>query len=344
VPRSLPPPEFDVTRASQDQLAAFGLPPRPDAALNPPLHAFWEGMFAPPLRFILPELRGTTRLRHLLREGGAGGGSGALAFCPSRWGTSRNWSGAVITARDGMLFRTIAGCWKVPKPRPPAGASPVQPPPGNAWQCSVWIGFDGFRRCSVSLPQMGTVSEVHVSGATLQPRTYAFCQWWVRGKSYGEVRIANMPVSAEDEIFCMLTALGPTDVNFAMTNRTQDCSISLSWAAGEVEQDPAKLDRSDAPLEGRTATWCVERPLTLPQGAEAPALYRLPKIGAARFTEALAEMRDPANPAALPIPRDLTAARLLRMVGSAEHAGLPRSTALTSPVAPAASGSALAIQ
>jgi len=339
-----PPPGFDATRASPDQLVTYGLPQRPDAVLNRRLHDFWMKMFKPPLRFIRPELQGKAQLRHLLREGSPGAGSKALAFCPSRWGTSRNWSGAVITARDSMLFRTVAGSWKVPKPKPPAGASAMQPPPGNAWQCSVWVGFDGFHRWSVSLPQMGTVSEVDIKGNVLQPGTYAFCQWWVRGQSYGEVRIANMPIEPKDKIFCMLTAQGPTDVHFAMTNRTKKHSVSLSWAAGEVEQDPAKLDRSEAPLEGRTAVWCVERPLTMPVGTEAPMLYRLPKIGKVRFKEALAEMRDPANPATPPVPRDLTAARLLRMVGSAKDNAPPRSIALTSPAAPATGGSSLTIR
>jgi hypothetical protein len=253
-------------------------------------------------------------------------------------------SRAVITARESMLFRTVAGRWAVPAPTPPANASSMPLPPGGAWQCSVWLGLDGYRRWSRSLPQMGTVSEVDGADGALKAATYVFAQWWVRGKTFGEVRISNMPVKPGDEVSCLLTAEGPTEVIFAMTNHTQGVSLSLSWSQGQVEIDAGQLNRSDAPVEGRNAVWCVERPLTRPIGPQQPALFSLPVIEPVGFREALAEMHDPADAAAQPVMRDLTAARLLRMVTPAEGAGGPRVDVLVSPKAPAAGGRSLQVR
>jgi DNA-binding winged helix-turn-helix (wHTH) protein len=88
----------------------------------------------------------------------------------------------------------------------------------------------------------------------------------------------------------------------------------------------------DAPAEGRTAAWCVERPLTLPTDPEPMQLFILPNLDSqpSIFQELLAEMRDPNNPANT-VQRDLVGARLLRMVGGAPVAEPPRSVYLTSP-------------
>jgi hypothetical protein len=339
-----PAPDFDALRAGAAELARHGLPRRPDPARSPALHAFWERMFSPPVRFIGPELDFDLTLRHLLRRGATGGEAGAMAFTPTRWGTSRNWSGAVITARDGMLFRSVAGRWTVPAPAAPRNANTSQPPPGDAWQGSVWLGLDGYRRWSRSLPQMGTVSVVDAAEGVLKPGTYVFAQWWVRGKTYGEVRIPNMPVKAGDDVSCLLTAEGPTEVNFAMTNHTQKASIALSWKQGQVETDATMLNRSDAPVEGRNAVWCVERPLTLPKGQQAATLFSLPRIGPVDFVDVVAEMHDPADAAAPPVMRDLTAARLLRMIGDAGQAAQPGTSILVSPTAPAGGGGRLQVR
>jgi hypothetical protein len=341
----LPPDSFDALAADDAELALHGLPPRPDRIRSVALHAFWQRMFAPPLSFIHPEVDIRGDLRHLLRAGGGRGGeAGPMAFVPTRWGSSRNWSGAVITARDSMLFQTIAGRWTVPAPAPPVNANAALPPPGGAWQCSVWLGFDGYHRWSVSLPQMGTVSMVEVQGGALVPSVYAFAQWWVRGKFFGEVRIPAMPLSPGDEIFCMLSARDAGEVTFAMTNRTQNHSLILSWAPGEMAAEAGRPAPVRAPMEGRTAVWCVERPLTMPEGPVAPALFNLPRIEDVHFGEALAEMRDPAAPARAIVPRDLTAARLLRMVATLGEGDRQRSMVLTTPAAPAAGGSALSIR
>jgi hypothetical protein len=142
----------------------------------------------------------------------------------------------------------------------------------------------------------------------------------------------------------MVTAEGPTEVKFAMTNHTQQVSIALSWMQGQVEMDATMLNRSDAPVEGRNAVWCVERPLTLPKDEQPAALFSLPRIGPVDFVDVVAEMHDPADAAAPPVKRDLTAARLLRMIGTAGNAAQAGTSILVSPTAPARGGGTLRVR
>ena len=126
-------------------------------------------------------------VQHLLQQGaGAHGvgatGSAALQVTPTLWGTSQNWSGAVLKARDGMRFHRLVGRWTVPTPSKPIGVFAKATPPNGAWQASVWPGFDGCYQWSQSLPQLGTVSRAtRKKDGSIKQETYVFGQWWVRG-------------------------------------------------------------------------------------------------------------------------------------------------------------------
>ena len=69
--------------------------------------------------------------------------------------TSRNWSGAVIASPyRSKPFDFLIGTWKIPKFRKPAQGM------RDIYACSTWIGCDGHRRNSRSLPQLGTVQQI----------------------------------------------------------------------------------------------------------------------------------------------------------------------------------------
>lgn len=347
---------FDVRQVHPAELDAYGVPPRPDAARSPAMLDFWERMLRPPLLWHPPKYDILPNAR-LLRAGSppeTTGGS-AIGGLGGRWGTTRNWCGAVAAAEGGLRFERVAARWIVPTPsRPRRGWERTAPPPGGFWTTSVWIGLDGFRRFQLSLPQVGTVSRMPWSEYTQsegEPEAYAFAQWWVRGKPYGEIRLTDITVRPGDEIYAMLVLRdGGENVSFHVTNRTLDETTHLRWVKGAYQLAEAKpgeavldlnqLPRTDAPAEGRYAVWCTERPGIMPKDLSVidldfnPDPYRLPDFNPVPFGEALAEMRDPKNPGAPPVPRDLTAARWLRVTGAAEDAGPPRSQILASPGAP----------
>lgn len=348
------PDRFDPDRVSPAELYALGLPRRPDPVLRPRLYRFWRDMLVPRPRLIEPALRFNAALLRSMRDETGGTGRDAAARSASRWGSSRNWCGAVVSARDGLLFDTVAASWVVPRAETPAEPAPPGGPPGKVWQMSAWVGLDGFRRASLSLPQAGTVSQINRAGVE---EYRLWVQWWVRDKMFGEVPIGNFPIAAGDEIHALLDVQSAGDVHVLVQNRSRGVSTRIRWADGKYEGDVAdKLRvvdadrlRQDAPVEGQHAVWCVERPAVMPDDPQAQDAwkkiqsFRMPRFGRVIFNEALAGLRDPRDPAAPAVECDLSGARLLRMV-DAPGDDLPgRARLLATPQAPARGGSRLQV-
>src|SRR5206468_8059103 len=151
-----PPEGFNPLTARPEELARYGIPPKPDPDQQPALTRFWIEMYSRPLVFVAPpplEAILPTRIR---RE------------------ASLNWSGASITPRNGQQFTEVHATWEIPLVAAPAGM------PGAAeYRSSIWIGLDGQRRYfDSSLPQLGTAQFVHAPATA--PPFHTWCQWWLR--------------------------------------------------------------------------------------------------------------------------------------------------------------------
>ncbi len=356
--RPLPDASFDPFTATDQALDEFRLAPRPDRVLTPRLFDYWAWFFRPMPRFIEPEYAVDLAFRHTL-AGDTGEGSGtATGAIGGRWGPSRNWSGAVIAARDGKVFTSVVARWRVPKATKPDGvmAATRATLPGKALQCSTWVGLDGYRLCSVSLPQVGTASKINEND---QEEYYLWVQWWVRDKFFGEVKVPNFDVQPGDEIGATMTVTGAGDVRFNVKNATQNTAVIVEWGPGEytppgqqsqplpTAPPPNERDRSKAPVEGRHAVWIVEKPAVMPTAQQQATMkpsdvehYVMPAFGEGVFTEALAEMRSLDLSPASAEERDLTAARWLRMIEPDTRRTPPRVLFATSPQAPSGAGSA----
>jgi hypothetical protein len=349
----LPPGVLDP-----DDIRALGLPSRPDPVATPRLAQAWEAALSPMPHFLLLDRESPTprpgetwvpklQARMLRRFGSETGGglSGPTLAFPGRWGTSRNWSGAVIAARDGGRFTRVVGAWKVPEAKlrnPPVPASRLH---GDAYKQSVWVGFDGYRLCSRSMPQAGTTSawdpeqaeKAAAEGKEYNGTYYLWAQWWVREQWYGEAEIDGFVVQPGDRIEVTLEVMADRkDVRFVVFNRGRDdtvppFAVTIFWTegvyvgtvgtapSGEIKPlGETNLERGNAPVEGQHAVWCVERPSVMPSDAERKELkphqvkaYALPAVSDSVFTRALAEMRLPDGTS---VERDLTAARKIRMI------------------------------
>jgi hypothetical protein len=328
------PEGYDARGAEPDELEALGLPPRPDRSASPAAAELWERLLEPPLRRVEPEAEVIAEAGHpppRLPPASNTGLSGAASA--TRWGTSRNWSGAVVRARDGGRFVLAGARWTIPTPEPPPGASAAAPPAAGSWRASMWVGLDGDRLASTSMPQMGTTSVIEPLGGALAARAYLWAQWWVRGREFGEVVLRRFPVAPGDGVLCLLHAASPTDVRFTLRVAGRPEIATLGWAAGEVtlpEGDPQPLGRAEAPVEGAAAVWIVERPATLP---DPEVLFPLPAFGTAVFDAAVAAARVPGPPGTAPVAwRDLSAARLVRMAGVPDD-GPQRTRWLSAPLA-----------
>lgn len=260
-----PPESFDPLAASQEELKKFGFPVRPDRDRQPAEYAFWEKMFAKPLVFeefdleILPPI--ATQIRGLFWES------------PRRQ-TSRNWSGAYITPRDGTVFSSIWTAFQVPTPNLPPGAKP-----GEKDLSSTWIGFDGQRRYYMStLPQFGTAQNIEPKMGIPTRSFYAWWQWWVRGlgSQATPIKLPAPTIHAGDLITCyMQVAADRAGVSFVITNVTTGRGLQFFQSA------PAPNGGLPFKVSGATAEWVMERPAIPPDPTPMP----LPDYGTVDFRD-----------------------------------------------------------
>lgn len=295
--RFLPKPPADINLADlpDAELIRFGLPPRPRGGSDPRLLDLWRRFLARPFRVVDAEFEFQDRAVHRLMRltsstEGAATTAGVLGA--TRTGTSRNWSGALVLAQGGERFTSVWANWFVPKPRLPAGADPAQLPPGGEYQCSTWIGLDGHRLHSPSLPQMGTAQNLKPEDGGWVPEVYVWNQWWTRDQDFPFARLEGFMLEPEHEVIATLTVVTPMQVHLTIKNQTLGQCLPVEWDA------PSPL----APAEGLAAEWIVERPTHL---ADRDLLYELPDYERAAFTGCHA--------AAGNSSRSLETARLIRM-------------------------------
>ncbi len=195
----------------------------------------------------------------------------------TRLQTSRNWSGAFITPRDGRMFTEVHGSWTVPLVSAASGVTA-----DNEYRSSTWIGLDGQRRyLHSSLPQIGTAQFVNVHTGTSTLSTTSWWQWWLRDHSNPPVTL-SLTVNPYDEVIASLIVVGETLVKFIIKNVTtgQVCSPFIRSAPTATMPNPPSLVQ--VRVSGATAEWVVERPTALPP---ADFLYDLPDYGTVDFSD-----------------------------------------------------------
>lgn len=213
IPFQSPGNHYDPRRLSLKESLMLGLPPRPDR--DDRSFRAW---------YVIASLREKLNDIH----------PAAAAVAPrtgyNRLGlkghmeTSRNWSGAVISSpyREEP-FDFLIGHWRIPE------FSAPEPSGAPEYACSTWIGFDGHRRLSKSLPQIGTVQHLK----EYRPGHYrksirAWWQWWHRNDIYGPHEYDPMvfPIAVGDWIFASLFFIPKIGVLMNMANLTQRKSIT----------------------------------------------------------------------------------------------------------------------
>lgn len=274
-PPGLPPSDFDPVNKPGDRarLEEFWLPPRPDPEREPELHEHWREMFSWPLRFVFAGSRPAEQpVTTVLLAGRVPGPPATASF-----ETSSNWSGAYILPSRGDRFSRVVGRWEAPKIKPGTGPNPS----GLPFRCSVWIGLDGKKAWTRSMPQVGTVHTVACDGTPADPKLW--WQWWVRDGHSAPHDISGVPVRTGDEVLCSLTVVSPHEVRFHVKNR------NTGTFAGFAVSEPV-------PLRGATAEWVVEQPsdpqddMKAGKGRRAlEPLFPLPDYGSVLFRQCAAQ-------------------------------------------------------
>lgn len=263
----LPTAGFDPLAADAAELERYWLPPRPDPGREPRLYALWQRLLGGRPSFVEarsrrhePEDLRERRLLSTFRRAGP-------TPVPPR-ATSRNWSGAFVTAGRGDRFRGVGASWTAP------AVSPGDPSDANGlpYRCSIWVGVDGKHGWAGSLPQLGT--EHTVAGDGSPGKASFWWQWWVDGGDTLQFYVDGLPLAAGEDVTCLLVLRTPTLARFHFANH----------ARNEVATVAVECDRA---ASGSTAEWVVERPSSghLVGGAlTAGPLHPMPDFGTASST------------------------------------------------------------
>jgi len=252
----LPPKGFDPTTADPLLLKEFWLPSRPDPDLEPELYEHWAEMFSEPLLFVSAGSQEAPL-------------SGSNSYCrvAGPLDTSRNWSGAYVLPHGGKRFTRVVGRWQVPNIRPGSGPNPKSLP----FRCSVWIGLDGKKAWTRSMPQVGTLQTLRTDGSAEDPTLW--WQWWLRHGQSAPRNITGVSVRSGDVVLCSLSVVSANEVRFHVKNKHTGYFATV--AVSEPE-----------PVHGSSAEWILERPADegLSRGPSDPGpLFPLPDYGTITF-------------------------------------------------------------
>ena len=272
----VPPRDFKPMGAPRQALDFYHLPALPDE--NDPLlrrrRDFWVRMYSDPLhfeptRFLLP-VRGQ-RLR-----------SKALRYIstPARFETSRNWSGAYISPRDGRMLVEVYGEWTVPRVDFP---NTVLAPVAQR-RSSTWIGLDGQRRYfDSSLPQIGTEQFIeNVGGVDVRTRG-CFFQWWLREEQPPKLPVPLLVnINDYDHMMASIRVIDSTHIECHLKNQSTGAYHSAWGVLSPSGVPPTGMASINVRISGATAEWVMERPTVW----NSEVLWELPDYTTVTFINA----------------------------------------------------------
>ncbi len=232
-----PPPGFRPLTASNEDLAKYGLPPRPSAGAHGsvPL-ATWSRAMASARTAITPQVARTGRqhIRAIVVTAKQIHQAGLMY--------STNWAGQVLINPVGSFgagsYAEILAEWQIPAVQEAIGTC------GSTDVSSVWVGIDGSSN-SKDVMQAGTEADVTCSGGNNYPSYYAWFEWYP-GDEY---EITNFPVAPGEAMLVVVQATSATTANATFVDLQSNQYTVIGFAA------PAGTS-----LKGDSAEWIVERP------------------------------------------------------------------------------------
>jgi len=231
-----PPEGFGALTASDEQLADFGFPPRPDPAVLPKQYASWAKAILASHTRIVPTLEQTSIFHGpaRLREEVESGRASTLE--------SYNWSGYVdlndATRFGSSSFSAIATDVVVPTASQAFGVCS-----GNADYGSSWAGMDGAT--SNDVLQAGIEFDAYCFEGVTATLYSAWFEWYPSA----EIRITNFPIAPGDDYFLEVWNTSATQGYAYLVNENANEAVTISF-------NPP----SGTKLIGNSAEWITERP------------------------------------------------------------------------------------
>jgi len=227
-----PPAHFDAVSATDEDLSAYGFPPRPNATQEPAAYARWAAAVGSQPERLVPELL-KTAVYH-----GPHIPTGAKTIANAA--TSSNWSG--YTADTGAAswssssFSTVAADFIVP-------AVSAQSCNGTWEYSSAWAGIDGY--ASSDVLQAG----VEADAMCAQGLTQTYYSPWYEWYPNASTRITNLTAAAGQTFYVHVWATTATAGHAYVENLNTNQSVSINFSAP-----------SGTKLRGESAEWVVESP------------------------------------------------------------------------------------
>jgi hypothetical protein len=226
-----PPQGFDPLTATDEDLAFYGFPPRPND--NSGDYASWAKAMAASQERIVPVLE-QTNIFH---------GPAVKTFDHvANTYASPNWSGYV---KLGPAKSYGKSSWyyvysevTVPKAQQAFGKCT-----GGADYASAWVGIDGFD--SNDVLQDGIEFDAYCNKGTKETLYAAWFEWY----PLGEVRIGGMPIAPGQEYFMEIWSTSSTLGHAYLVNITKKKAVTINFTAPKGTK-----------LKGNSAEWITERP------------------------------------------------------------------------------------
>jgi Peptidase A4 family len=234
-----PPAGFNPLNASDQELAYYGYPPKPDDAAQPKQFATWKKAMAASKTRVAPVLEvtknfaGPAKLKAGASTAAPASGNAALSY---------NWSGYVnyngVTKYGSSSFYYLFGDYVVPVARQAYGACT------GSWDYGVtWVGIDGWG--SGDVLQAGSEADAYCYAGT----NYTYYSAWYEWYPYGWTRIPSLPIAPGDDLFVEVWSTSSTAGHAYIVNYNTDQYVIVNFSAPPGTQ-----------LVGNSAEWIVERP------------------------------------------------------------------------------------
>jgi Peptidase A4 family len=230
------PVGFDATSASDDELAEWGYPPRPEQDASPAEYAHWLKVTATMKNRIFPKLQQTNIYHGPARATAAGNSIEESTLSSYLWSGYAAFSGA--KSYGSSSFYSVSSDVVVPVARQAFNACTGE------WDYGAsWVGLDGWN--SDDVLQDGVEFDAICSGGITGTYYSAWYEWYPDA----EVRILNFPVTPGDDLFMTVWQV----------TANQGVALIINYNTGETVEVGFTAP-AGTKLIGNSAEWVTERP------------------------------------------------------------------------------------
>jgi hypothetical protein len=235
-----PPPGFNPSTASAEDLQLYGYPPRPAANASAEEVARWKQQVNPALIRVVPQLK-ATKIYHRPISG--------VTIRNSTNVYSSNWSGYALVQGYARL-KSVTGSWMVPPAQQAFGTC------SGTDYVGQWVGIDGFVSSNPRLFQSGSETDAACSSGTTTTEYYPWVEWLPASEYVLESGGVPLPFAPGDYVIVNVTATnwsgGKSSTGALIyTDVTQNWQISGTIPASSI---------GGTFVVGKSAEWVVEAP------------------------------------------------------------------------------------